>query len=181
MKHWIIWMLLALYAVCGGTSCSSEKPKKSSDDFLEKLEKDSRKIASKAKQKREREKADRKQREEKHKRKIAEESKKVKEAHSEMLNRQSQPAPPDSVKGAPEQDVQYDMSEQDIKLFKRLILSKIQEASDGAPISMSFENGEVTLFGIVKSAATRQKVIRTLKNIQGIRRVNAEQLVVESK
>jgi len=180
MKHWIIWMLLALYPIIGGTSCSSEKPKKSSGDFLEKLDKDSRKIASKAKQKRDREKADRKQREEKQKRKIAEESEKVKEAYSEMLSRQSQPAPADAVKDSSTQDVRYDMSEQDIKLFKRLILSKIQEASDGAPISMSFENGDVTLFGIVKSAATKQKVIRTLKNIQGIRRVNTEQLVVES-
>jgi hypothetical protein len=167
-----------ILAAAGGCSSDTQE-KKPENEFLKSLNKDAKKIAAEAKQQRQAEEAEQQRREEMLEAKQAEQREAVQEAYQRRL--QQSESGTTTRQSAAQPEVEYTMSAEDEKMFKRIILGKIQQASDGAPISMSFDEGVVTLYGEVESRQVRQRIVDELKSLPGILKVNVDQLVVKGQ
>ncbi|MBN2431465.1 MAG: BON domain-containing protein [Acidobacteria bacterium] len=178
--HWLRSILLGLIVALGGACTSDSGDKKPDNEFLKSLDQDAEKLAAEARRKRAAAEAEQERRERLRQEQLAEQREAVAEAYQRRLAQPEQVTPrPQKDESAPE--VEYVMSDEDQKMFKRILLGKIQQASDGASISMSFDEGVVTLFGEVKSREIRRQVIADLKSTPGVVKVNADQLVVKGQ
>jgi|GEM_PF-3837565 len=176
----LIYIFFGLAVALGGACSSNSGEKKQDNEFLKSLDQDAERLAAEARRQRAAERAEQERREKLRQQQLAEQREAVAEAYQRRLEQPAQDAArPQQSQSDPE--VEYVMSAEDEKMFKRILLGKIQQASNGASISLSFDEGVVTLFGEVESKAVRQRVIDELKNTAGVLKVKADQLVVKGQ
>ncbi len=163
MKKKLSLFMVFMLSIFLLTSCSSEKKTKKKNDFLANIEKSADSFAKKKKEemlKKKREK------EEKEKELSEARKKQLLKWQEEMAKRE---------KEASKRRVEYVVNDDDLRfLIRNTMLTKFENLQVNAGV----KNGVVKLYGRVKSKAEKQKLIKALKKIPGVKKIDASYLQV---
>lgn len=158
-------VIFLVLAVAGSGGCSSEKPKKN-DEFIQRLDRDADLYVQKNKQRREAEAVRRRTQEEQYRRRLAEEARRAS-------------LPPAATAATPAQTAdngpQYILSDKDLSF---IVLNKLRLLQKRSTVSISCKDGVVQLFGEVGSEEEKQHIIKEIKKLPGVLRLDASELMV---
>ena len=172
MKSKLLLLLLACTAIfwSGCSSDSTSKSRSKGADFLKKLEQQSEKEARKTEMKRKAEEQKKKKLQEEYQKKLAEMTKKWQEARKKQ-----QATSPASGSSS---NVQYVLSDKDLTY---IVLQKIMIMTGSNTISVNCHNGVVKLFGEAESTTMKDKIIKALKKLPGVLKIDASDLHIKGK
>ena len=153
-----------LLAACSGSGEEAGRP-----SFSQKLEADSEKFTRAKQQERQQQEQRRKEMEEAYRRRWQ-------SAGGATLPDTASPgARPAPASG---DDVQYVLSDKDLTF---LVLNKLRLMQGASAISVSCQEGRVQLFGEVESAAKKEELVRALKALPGVLKIDAGEFYVKTE
>lgn len=146
-------------------SCGGDPAVEARREEFRKKEEATRKYAAEIKQKQKQKAARQQEQQAEYRRRQEEQARRYEPAGT------GSPSPADSE----EEPVQYIISDKDLTF---LVLNKIRLTLPRSTVSVSCQNGEVSLFGEIGTAQLRDQLIETIKKLPGVTKVISNELYV---